>query len=254
MKTNPFLERFQSYTASQLIEILNNKNSYQPLAVEAAQLELENRQLTEEEINIAKEEIQKKEQYEIQKQETSIKNKIKSIGFAAIAKINPLNTTQHIEGRFIKTICILLAIQWLYAVISQFSMLKFCITDNISNWDISLVLYLIPFVLIPTAIILFWLKKKLGWILLCAFLSYTAFSSIYNFIIHYKSPSTTFDIIFPKPSTFIQIILIFYFGGALIYLCKKPIRDTYMIEKHIMIRVIGIVYILTTIQWWEALT
>jgi len=54
MADNPFLKLYKTIDSSELFDIIDFPNDFQPLAVEAARLELESRQLTPEQLEGAK--------------------------------------------------------------------------------------------------------------------------------------------------------------------------------------------------------
>lgn len=258
MTTNPFADRYKTYTEVQLLEILDNKQDYQPLAVDTAQKELDNRQLPEEQLSEARKalEAQQQEKIKLQEKANAVENKIKSVGRSALDYINPGTTTEQTHEKFIKILCALLTLNFIYALYSQFSLLAYIFNAKDAGWDFTMILYFIPFIFIPTATILFWLKKKWGWILLSIYLTFSAFTVLYSFIIELSTQSsnnTGFADIFPAPSIATYIGMLIFFGGALAYICKQSIRNIYMIDKEPMLLSIGVTGGLATLQWWELL-
>lgn len=259
MTTNPFTDRYKSYTTVQLLAILDSKQDYQPLAVETAQSELDSRKLTAQQLAEARQTIESQRQENSKQQEKvkAIENKIKSAGSSMLDYLSPTRTTEHTPDKFIKGICILFGLQFLYALYSQFSMIKFMFTDSESKWDFSMLLYFLPLVLIPTATVLFWLKKKLGWTLLSIFLTFSALTALYSVIVNvilHPTHSSVLDNLFPQPSATIELSLIIFFGGLLAYICRQSIRDIYTVDRQHMFLTIGIIAALTTYQWWGLLT
>lgn len=63
-----FNERFKRYSNTELLRVIDNPDSYQPKAIKVAKELLSDRQLTEEEIKSAKEEL------EIERQKNQMKN------------------------------------------------------------------------------------------------------------------------------------------------------------------------------------
>lgn len=78
-------------------------------------------------------------------------------------------------------ICIVLSFIFIYEVINEFLLIKSMLL-SISDCDIICKLYLTPLLLTPIAIILFWRRKKIGWILICFLISFTAFTILLSFI------------------------------------------------------------------------
>ena len=82
MSLNPFSERYKKLNNSDLLDIISNPKDYQDLALEAAKLEFENRQLTDEQKEVAKSELFLKlnAKEEKRKRLMSIEEKLKYTG------------------------------------------------------------------------------------------------------------------------------------------------------------------------------
>src|SRR5688572_25216364 len=80
-----FTEKFNTYSNAQLLNIIDYPNSYQTLAVETAKAIFSTRQLSEDEIDIARQELatllQTKEEKALQKKEENDKWKNDLIAF-----------------------------------------------------------------------------------------------------------------------------------------------------------------------------
>lgn len=259
MTTNPFTDKYKSYTTTQLLEILDSKQDYHPLAVETAQTELDGRQLTAQQLTEARQTLESLRQEKIKQQQKSkvVEDKIKSVGSSLLDNLNPVQTTAPTVDKIIKVICAVFAGQFLLLLYGQFSMIIFMFTDSEARWDFSMLLYFLPLVLIPTAVLFFWKKKKLGWTLLAIHLTYSAFTVLCSFIVNIgRQPSgiSALDNLFPTPSPTAYIGQILFFGGILVYICRQQIRDIYTVDRQHFFLTIGIIGALTTFQWWGLLT
>ena len=98
-------------------------------------------------------------------------------------------------------------------IIKEFEMLSFMFSGQ-GEWDFSMILYFLPLIIIPTATILFWLRKKIGWILLCIYLSYSVVNTIGLIILTWdvqSSVNSALDSLFPVTSPTIYIMTSFIF-------------------------------------------
>lgn len=77
-----FTDRYKNYSNSELLKIIDNPNNFQPLAVETAKAIFESRQLSDEDIEIAKATIaiQRQEKEAHDEKEKSSAIKVKNIG------------------------------------------------------------------------------------------------------------------------------------------------------------------------------
>jgi len=106
-----------------------------------------------------------------------------------------------------------------------------------------MVLYFLPLILIPTASILFWLRKKCGWILLSYYLCFSAVNSISLIIMTWNMKPTgnaALDSLFPVTSPIVYIMTSLFFIGTLWVIKKQDLRETFQIDKKTMIGTIAI--------------
>ena len=125
--------RYQNYSVSELLEVLENKAEYTPLAIEVAEIEWDNRRITQEEFNRAKEELEKKKLAESLQQHplTVIGRKTGNFLAQVYHDINP--TTQKTPQKAIILICGFVALNLLYYLISDLSFLLY-IRPNKDLW------------------------------------------------------------------------------------------------------------------------
>lgn len=247
-----FTEKFKTYSNTELLKIIGNPDSYQPLAVETANSILLSRQLTDQEFAKAKAEletqIQEKEAQDKKKKDFG--NKVKNIGASVLSTINPIQAETPNTDKIIKIVSIVFGGLFLFQLYKEFGMISFMFTDNSAKWDFSMVLYFLPLIVVPTATVLFFKLKKLGWTLLVIFLTYSAVNSVELFMLTLNmKPSgiPALDNIFPHTSPGTYLLTLVFFVGTLWTICKEEIRAVYAIDKKYMFMTIGIVAILTTL-------
>ena len=235
-----FDEKFKNYSNSELLRIIDNPNDYQPQAVETAKNIISDRQLSEVEIKIAKEELE----FEIQEksskkqQKRAIENKVKDVGKYIFDHINPIQQETPTSEKTIRIISIFFSGLFLFHIYKKFRMLMFMFTNSYAEWDFSLLFYFLPLIIIPSIAILFYTRKKIGWLLLIIYLTYSAVLEIGKFILAIKITSSyipLFDLIFPQISPLTHILAFLFFSGVIWIISKENIRTVYSIGKQTMI-------------------
>ncbi|MEI6123898.1 MAG: hypothetical protein WCQ95_09720 [Bacteroidota bacterium] len=247
---NPFSEKYKLSRTSDLLKIIECPDEYQPLAVEAAKFEIADRQLTDIELNEAKTEL------EFQRQENKIRidkkreieNNVRRNIFNFLNTFNLIQKSTPTSDKLIKLISIVFGAISVYKIYNEFNFITSLFTYNSGHWDLWTVLYILPLIFLPIAIVLFWRRKKIGWILLVVFLTYSIINLIaliYVIINSKSSGSPIIDSIFPRPSFIEPILVLIFFGGALLTICKKNVREKYGIDNRHLIASIGITTVLT---------
>ncbi|MCK4661466.1 MAG: hypothetical protein KAT68_01265 [Bacteroidales bacterium] len=249
---NQFTERYKSYSNAELLKIIENSSNYQPEAVETAKNEIEQRQLTDKELKEAELELETQRQEKIKKNERrqNIENKVKEFGTSIVDTVNPIQQTIPTAQRLIRLITIMFGLISLYQFYKEFGILKFMFGNNGGIWDFSIVFYFLPLFLVPTATILFWFRKKLGWILLGTYLTYSAVNSIGLLIQTWNMEPIgipAFDDIFPQTSPITYILTFLFFVGTMWVISKENVREIFAINRKTMMMTIGIVSILTIV-------
>ena len=83
---NKFAERYKLISNSDLLKIIGNSFDYQPEAVKAARNEIEQRQLTEQQLKEAKEEIETElpGKSKLTEKRQEVENRVKKIGVSLL--------------------------------------------------------------------------------------------------------------------------------------------------------------------------
>lgn len=240
-----YTEKFNEYTNVELLRIIDNSDDFQPEAVEAASILLANRQLSEEEIKIAKDEIEasRKETLKKEKKKKQLEDSVKNIGQSIIENINPIQNKPLTGDKTIKIISIIYGGLFLFQLYKEFGMISFMFSNSSAEWDLSMVLYFIPLIILPTATILFYKRKKIGWVLLEIFTTYSAISAIVLFYMTISMGLSDFqvsDSIFTQISPAIHIFRFLFFVGTIWAISKENVRSNFAINKLTMILTVSI--------------
>ncbi len=250
MSVNPFSEQYQSLSNTELLEIVSRAVDYQPFAVDAARQELKVRQLTAEQIQEAKRELQFKKQAKENKKHKirAIEEKVKSTGVSALEVLNPIKKEKPTTDKSINYISIFCGLLFLIQLPGKFNFFKFMLTQNHRKWESSTVLDFSMLFILLIGAILFWRKKILGWVFVAAYfaattciLAFTAFTEL----THKSYNVSILNTIFEPISSFGIIVAFLLYGYTLWAICKKDMRTIYKVSKDGMYFTLAIAAVLT---------
>ena len=100
-----FIKQFEEYSTIKLLRIIDSPDDYQPEAVEAAKVILSNRQLSEEDIEIARGNLNAEKREEVRK-ENEFKDKVTSVYKSAFDSVNPMNKRNLVAEKIIRNITV----------------------------------------------------------------------------------------------------------------------------------------------------
>ena len=247
---NEFIERYKTLSSSDLLRVIENQSDYQAKAVEAAKSEIQERNLSNQEFQEAKNvlETERNERKKQDDKKAAIEKKVKVVSTTFFNTINPIQKSAPSAEKLIRLITIVFGLITIVKWYNEFGLITYMLTDDTGGWDLSMVEYFLPLILLPAATILFWLRKKSGWILMASYLTYSAISSLGLTIMTWNmqpSGMPALDNLFPQTSPIALIMTTLFFGGTLWVLTKKEIKEQYEINKQTLITTIGVSGVLT---------
>lgn len=253
---NEFAERYKKTSTSDLLKIINNPSEYQPLALEAATIEIASRQLTQEQLREAQAEMDADQQRIAQghAKQQALEEKVNAWSATVADAVNPYQTGPITADRQIQAISIFFLVLALYYIYNAYDFVGFLLFDDSAEFDPSLILYFLPLVITPLAAFLFWQRKKIGWILVTIYLTYVSASEVLLFVQALNMRAYTGDILFPS------IPLVQYIGASIVYMwclwvaCKANIREHYAVGKEAMLKTIiftttAVVFLMMGMMW-----
>ncbi len=246
---NEFTDRFKSLSNFELLRIVENQADYQPDAVKAAMLELENRSLTDDEKEAAKTELEaEQEKNELKnRRKADVQERIRSGGTSALESINPMNKSLSRPERQIAIITIILGFFTIKKWYNEFALVQYSFTEDSPGWDFSIFFYLLDLVFLPVALLLFWLRKKVGWLLLAIYLGYAAFSQLELLIITWDLEPLgipAVDSVFSQPSSLSIFLLALFFAGTFWLLNREDLRKLYKVSNKLSLMITSIILLL----------
>lgn len=247
--TNNFSEYYKTISDTELLSILDNPEDYQPLAVEAAKEEFTNRQLSDTEIQEARQPlIAKQSQKEKEKEKVkAVETTIKAAGNTFIDTINPIQSGIPTTEKTIRFIVIIFGGIFLYQFISDFRS-NWAYVKDIPRFPFESLIILLPQIFLLIVTITFWKRKTLGWTLLTIFITFSAVSAIWLLFEALNWKASDFDGLYnliPKPSPTAYISQLVFLVGTMYVLCKTNIRKVYSIDKQKMAATIGLTGLVT---------
>ncbi|KIC92007.1 hypothetical protein [Flavihumibacter solisilvae] len=239
-----YSEHFRHISNIDLLHILENPDQYQESAIESAKLEFANRQLSEAELNDAKELLNsnaKRKEKQKEKVKIVVSN-VQDTGSSLLETLNPIqNDTSPIE-KIIRLIVIVFTALFLYQITYEYKNLILYIED-IPGFPMISFLYLFPIVILPIAVWNFWKRKSIGWMLLTIFLCYSiagTLLTVYQYLSWQPSGYSGLDNLFPRPSPTVYLLHLLFLTGTLYVICKEDMRNIFLINKNKMQKTIAI--------------
>ncbi len=239
-----FTELYKKLSNFELLKIIAESDKYNPIAVETAKTEIDSRELSTEELRKVETDInehQEIKRLEIRKWKRQ-EEKIKQGASTFFETVNPVQNGIQTPEKIIRLTTLIFVAVTVFTIFKEFGMLSYMFSEGEVNWDLSLVEYCFPLIILPVAIFLFWKRKKSGWVLLSIYLTYSTISAIGLFFMSLgREPSgiPALESLFPTVSPITYIMTIIFFGGTLWLICKEIIRNIYKISKQTMIMTIG---------------
>lgn len=247
---NQFSERYKTFSNSDLLRVIENKSDYQPEAAEAALFEFNQRNLSEQDLTNAKYELEAvlQEKEKSNQKRADVEQRVKNIGTLIFKTINPIQKSAPTTRKLIILITIVFAMLTLFKWVTQFELFIMMLTDTSTGWDFSVFEFMLPLVFLPIATILFGFRKKIGWILMAIYLTYSTISAFGLIIMTWNMEplgNSALDHIFSQPSMASLILITLFFGSTLWILNRKRIMEQYHINRITSIITMGIVALLT---------
>lgn len=231
-----FTEKFKTFSNTDLFRIVDNSIDYQQDAVETAKAILAERNLSEEEIQFSKKELELEREQKIAKEakRKAIEDNIKTLGKSIIDVANPIRNEPPTTTKTINIISLIFGAMFLFKLIQEFEMILDLVINSFSNWGYYGIIYIGELIFIPTAIFLFYKRKKYGWFLFVIFLSYSAISFFGWFLF-----TLTMDRgVFFEMATFIEmtspttyLVTFLFYVGIIWVIQKENVRTIYGISK-----------------------
>ena len=244
-----FSEYYKKISNVELLDILDNAQDYNPLAIAAATLELEQRGLSETDIEEARYPLLAAKLLKEMKAEKRLawQENMHTAGESVFSAVKPGDTNEILVNKIIVWVVIVYGLEFLISLPTLFSLFRGEFGNGASFKFLS---FLSPQLLRPVALYIFWKRKPAGWTLLAICITYSLVAdlayicvkivSMYNYRYFTSWHITATDIF----QLFIQASLLYV-------ICRKDIRLIYDVVVSKMAGIIFITALLTFLIMWS---
>jgi hypothetical protein len=234
-----FRKYYSTVSNTELLSILDNPHDYQPSALEAAKEELAKRQLSDNELEEARLPLvqrQTKKALERERVE-AVESRFKLAGHHILETLNPFQPGITATERLIRLVIVIFGGLFLYEFIVGFS-INLAYIKDLTRFPLESSIVLAPQLILLLGIILFWMRKAWGWVLLTMYSSFFLVATLWL-----AFQSTSRDItylpemegLFARPSLFDYGLQVALSGGMLFLLGTQKIRNAYRISDQRMV-------------------
>jgi hypothetical protein len=169
--------------------------------------------------------------------------KIKTAGSHVLDTLNPVQKASPTNSKIILFLTILFSLLALYEIYLESHIARLLVLDPSLASEPSMYIYFIPSVYLTTATVLFYLRKKAGWIMLGILLCLGAYMSIalaYQAMTWEPSGLPAMDNLYPRPSVERHLMTLVFAAGCLWAICRKEMREVYKITGKMIVCTIGV--------------
>lgn len=229
-----FADRYQKMSNAQLLELLQNPAHYQLEAFLVAKAEFAARQLSDSDIEEAKQALlSKKLQKEKQDEKLdATKAKLLDAGNSLYDTVNPVQSTAPTAEKLIRLVSLVFAVLVVFKIVTNANQFYGLLTgDSYGSFGYTIILF--PVLVQITAIVFFWMRKHIGWILLAAFCSYSLVQQLYALYlsITLQFGYDGFSQFFPSPPPAAFIISIIFYAGTLLVMKRPDVMEIFKMDK-----------------------
>lgn len=247
---NQFSEYYKSLSNTELIRIIENKEDYQFKAVEAAEFEINQRNISQNEYNKALIHLNKKREKEEKINIILYKYKrcLKSLFYSIFDTINPIQKKNPTSERLVNFITTVFTLILIFRLPKEILSIKLLFEEFSSFFQLESIVILL---MLYIAIFFFWRRRKVGWILMMVYIVYSIVALISAIFFTIKFEATYNDVYFlinPQDSFITLFVAMFFYFCFFLLLVKKNVRLIYKINTSSMKNIISIIILFTSIH------
>jgi hypothetical protein len=246
---NEFQEKFKSFDNRKLLKMVEEQENYQKTAIEAAKVELLNRNVNPEEIQAIRNEIlATKTRNENRKENIeSLKHKAKLIGIEFLETVNPIQKEHQTFKKKTNIIVIIFGLIALFQIYNETGMIYAMFTSKMNEWDSSMLLYSFPIIILPIGVYYFWKRHKIGWSLLTSYVIFNILNGVIVFAWQQlkkeqyidnftgeglQIKTTNSESYFQQPDLIKNLIIVVCYCVTLWALLKKDMLSGFLIDSN----------------------
>lgn len=242
MTTNTqLLEKYHDFSTHQLLLILEEAEDYQPEAIEAVNTVLASREITPEQRAYARE---KAEEIRTERERpiawiATIRQLMGPDFQRLVNHLNPIHEEPAALRRKIIIVASLYSFHALQFVWGWIPNMEFLIEYPAALTELGFLIEMILMVLVPIAVVLFWIRKKAGWLLLNSYTVYYGIAKLFGLgvlaTVETSLPPGSPYGLDPIPLTppLLPLLVFAILSGALIWLInKETFRHAFGVTKN----------------------
>jgi hypothetical protein len=244
-KPNEFSEYFKTVSNAELLRIIENPENYQTNAVDTAKMEYADRNLSEMELEEARNILNEEKKVKEEKKEKrrDIENKAKSVAIDISETIMPTRISTFSTGKIINVISLTFGVIFIYRLIIDLRGIHY----YFYKFSLGIFWYVEPLLILSLAIFFFWQRVRIGWILLMFFVIYSFISEVSMIYWYLKTRGNAISRFLPRVSPEGLIIQSVFLMSTILVLCRRDIREVFKIDRRRMINTIIISGVLAII-------
>jgi hypothetical protein len=233
---NIFLEKFESSESLELLYILENPIEFQEAAIEAAKQVLNDRQLTDSEVESLNVDLKKRkdEKMLIELESSVFQKKVGELinlmfGVENIGAQRNIEVEKYIKG--ISLVFTLISFYELYQLIAP------------ALYTVNPLFSVVSAVYTVLATVLFWKRVRIGWLLLVAYISYSLTSIIgvsMMFLTFEPDGLAGFYLIVQVLVLIVAGFFVFLLAKILWKMCQSEFRGYYGVTSRVMLLTLGV--------------
>ena len=219
LKKEDFLRHYAGLSNIELLKILEEKEKYQPAAIETAQQILSERNYSNDEAIAARSELSFLVNKKIERQE-KINKRINNINEVIDENFGIKEKT---PKKLLNLFCFAL---FLFNLISGFFSIKdftYLFTSRTTGYIFGVLAYLLPLLIIY----LLYKRNNWGWVLIVAINMILALQTIHSIFIFYKYR----DVFLAPSSPYRLLVNLSFYIAVIVFLNSKKIRDQFTITR-----------------------
>lgn len=244
MNDSIFTSLYETWPTDKLLDVLDNPSEYQPIALDTARAEIARRNLTEQQLDEARADqlVRRLVAEEVGTRKVSQQEKVMKAGRFVVDWLSPVDVASRPARWYIQIVALLVGGNGLYLLYQKSNTIRaiFAGEVRLDYWwiwagPIDIVLFI-------TMAVLFWLRRKTGWILLAGSASLKAASTITSFVRDLNTePVQAFGFeLFPDVPLETYLFNLLLSGSLVATLCQEQIRTVYNVSKRTMYIVISV--------------
>jgi hypothetical protein len=234
---NPFNEKYKTLSITQLLEVIDTPDNYQPAAISAAEDELIARNVSIAEMVEARAEngIRNAEKAAKSEKIKAFEDMVVNAASSVIETISPVQKTPASLTRVTLLISIVFALLGLFRLYTFYDESRYLFADNYRKvLNFTLPALFEALYLLGTAF-LFWKRKKWGWIFLVIYLFFAPVGAFILFVVELWRSFFPFSASAGLMREYTRSALFggLFYGCCIWFVYKRNVREVYKIDKYL---------------------